>query len=79
VGDNVIGDDKNEGKLLAISIAMSMQWYDLGRIARLSTSRASLEATGCLHRASACAVLPRRQPWSMNLLKQHKALTKHNF
>jgi hypothetical protein len=34
VGDNEIGDDKNEGKLLAISIAMAVQWYDAGRIAR---------------------------------------------
>jgi hypothetical protein len=34
VGDNEIGEDKNEGKLLAISIAMAMQWYDAGRIAR---------------------------------------------
>jgi hypothetical protein len=32
-GDNEIGDDKNEGKLLAISIAMAVQWYDAGRIA----------------------------------------------
>jgi hypothetical protein len=34
VGDNEIGDDKNEGKLLAISIAMAMQQYDAGHIAR---------------------------------------------
>jgi hypothetical protein len=34
VGDNEIGDDKNEGKSLAISIAMAMQRYDTGRIAR---------------------------------------------
>jgi hypothetical protein len=34
VGDNEIGDDKNEGKSLAISIAMAMQRYDAGRIAR---------------------------------------------
>jgi hypothetical protein len=32
VGDNEIGDDKAEGKLLAIPIAMAMQ--DAGRIAR---------------------------------------------
>jgi hypothetical protein len=41
--------------------------------------QALLEATGCRHRASACVVLPRRPPWSTNLLKQHKTLTKHNF
>jgi hypothetical protein len=34
VGDNEIGIDKNEGKLLAISIAMATQRYDSGRIAR---------------------------------------------
>jgi hypothetical protein len=34
VGDNEIGDDKNEGKSLAISIAMGMQRYDAGRINR---------------------------------------------
>jgi hypothetical protein len=28
-----------------------------------STSRAFLEATGCHHQASACAVLPWRLPW----------------
>jgi hypothetical protein len=34
VDDNEIGDDKNEGKLLAISIAMAMQQYNAGRITR---------------------------------------------
>jgi len=34
VGDNEIGDNKNEGKLLAVLIAMAMQRYDSGRIAR---------------------------------------------
>jgi len=33
VGDNEIGDDKNEGKSLAILIAiMAMQRYDAGHI-----------------------------------------------
>ena len=45
VGDKEIGDDKNEGESLAISIAMVMQWYTAGRIARWRTSKASLEAT----------------------------------
>jgi hypothetical protein len=31
---NEIGDDKNEGKLLAILIAMAMQQYNVGRITR---------------------------------------------
>jgi len=34
VGDNEIGDDKYEGESLAISIAMAMQRYDAGHIAR---------------------------------------------
>jgi hypothetical protein len=32
VDDNEIGDDKNEGKSLAILIAMAMQQYNAGRI-----------------------------------------------
>jgi len=32
VGDNEIGDDKNGGKSLAISIAMAMHQYDSGHI-----------------------------------------------
>jgi hypothetical protein len=32
VGDNEIGDDKNEGESLAISIVMAMQRYDTGHI-----------------------------------------------
>jgi hypothetical protein len=32
VGDNEIGDDKNEDKSLAILIAMVMQRYNVGRI-----------------------------------------------
>jgi len=34
LGDSEIGDDKNEGELLAISIAMAMQRYDAGHIAQ---------------------------------------------
>jgi len=34
VGDNEIGDDKNEGKLLAILIVVAMQRYDAGHIAQ---------------------------------------------
>ena len=79
VANNEIGDNKNAGKSTTISMAMAMQRYDARRIARWSTSSASLEATGCLHRASACAVSPRRPPWSMISNKTHKTLTKHNF
>jgi hypothetical protein len=60
VANNKFNDEKNAGKLLAISIDMWMRWYNAGRIAQCTTSRASLEATGCCHWASACAVLPRR-------------------
>jgi hypothetical protein len=34
VGDNEIGINKNEGKSLAISIAMAMQQYDAELIAQ---------------------------------------------
>jgi len=58
VANNEIDETQNAGKLTTISVAMAMQRYDAGRIARWSTSRASLEVTGCRHRVSACAVLP---------------------
>jgi hypothetical protein len=64
VGNNELAITKNAGKLLAILIAMQMQRYDPGWIDRWSTSRASLEATGCRHWASARIALPRRPPWS---------------
>jgi hypothetical protein len=79
VGNNESKTTKNAGESMAISIAMAMQWYDAGCIAQWITSGASLEATGCSHRASACAVSPRRPPWSTNSLKQHKTLTKNYF
>ena len=79
VANNEIGDNKNAGKSTTISMAMAMQGYNAGRITRWGTSRASLEATGCRHRASACAVSPQRPPWSTNSNKTHKTLTKHNF
>jgi len=79
VGDNESRATKNADELLAISIAVAMKWYDVGRIAQWSTSRASLKATGCRHWLIACAVLPRWPPWSTNSDKTHKTLTKHNF
>ena len=79
VGDNESTATKNAGKSLAILIAMAMQRCDVGRIAQWSTSRASLKATGCRHRSSACAVLPWRLSWLTNLNETHKTLTKHNF
>jgi hypothetical protein len=60
VANNEIDETKNAGTLTTISMAMAMQRYDAGRIARWNTSWASLKANGCRHWASACAVLPRR-------------------
>jgi len=79
VANNEIDETKNAGKSTTISVAMAMQWYNAGHIARWSTSRASLEATGCRHRENAFAVSPRWPPWSTNSNKTHKTLTKHNF
>ena len=45
--------------------------YNEGCIAQWSTSRASLEATGCWHWLSVCAVSPRRPPWSTNLNERY--------
>ena len=79
VANNEIDETKDSGKSMAISMAMAMQQYDAGRIARWSTSRASLDANGCRHRVSARIALPQRPPWSTILNKTHKTLTKHNF
>jgi hypothetical protein len=51
-----INGKKNAAKSLAILIAMAMQGYDARCIARWSTSRASLETSGCRHRLSACLI-----------------------
>jgi hypothetical protein len=53
VANNEIDETKNAGKSTTISMAMAMQRYNTGRIAQWSTSRASLEATGCRYRANA--------------------------
>jgi hypothetical protein len=78
-GDNESTTTKNAGKSVAISIAMAMQRYDVGRITQWSTSRASLEATGCRHRWSDCIILPWQLTWSKNSNQIHKTPTKHNF
>ena len=72
-GQKQIGNNKKcrAGESLVISIAMWMRRYNVGHIARWSTSRASIEATGCCHRASARIASPQRPPWLKNLLKQH--------
>jgi hypothetical protein len=43
VGNNKSTATKYAGESMAISIAMAMQWYDAGRIARWITSGASLK------------------------------------
>ena len=53
VCDNKSTAKENAGKSMAISMVIAMQRYEAGRIAQLSISRASLEATVCLHWASA--------------------------
>ena len=45
----------NTPTLLAVSMAIVMQRYDTAHITRWRGSRASLEATGCHHRASTCS------------------------
>ena len=77
----VVGDNKSiatriAGKSLAISIAMAMQRYDVGCITRSSTSRISLEATGCCHLSSACTILPRWPPWLKNSFMKHTNTNK---
>ena len=66
VGDNESTATKNAGESMANSIAMAMQRYDAGHIARWSTSGASLKATGCHHRLSACIVSSLWPPLSKN-------------
>ena len=50
VVNNEIDVTKNAGKLSKISMTMRMRRCYAGHIARRSTSRASLKATGCRHR-----------------------------
>jgi hypothetical protein len=75
-GNNKINDAKKSGKLLAISITTGMQQSKAGRMAQWSTSRASLEATGCCHWASVCAVLPWRPSWLAILVENTKHYQK---
>ena len=74
VANNKIDETKDAGKSMAISMAMAMQWYNARCIAGWRTSRASLEATGCRHRASACAVSPQRPRHGRRIQIKH---TKH--
>jgi hypothetical protein len=49
--------------MTTIAIAMPPEQYGAVRIAQLSASVASWEATRCRHQASAHAVLPQQPPW----------------
>ncbi len=66
---------KNTHQMLAISKAMRIRWCNVGHIAQWSASVASCKATRCRHWASACAVSPRRLPWS-TISKRKKNTTK---
>ena len=79
VGNNESMATKNAGELMAISITMATQRYNAGRIARWSTSGASLDATGCRHRLSACAVSLQRPPWSAISVENTKHYQKTIF
>jgi hypothetical protein len=72
VGDNKSTATKNAGESMAISIAMALQRYDTGRIARWSTSEPSLEATGCRHQSSACTIT-----LVAAMVNEFKSNTKH--
>ena len=56
--------EKNAPPLRANLMAMTMRRCDDKRIAQCSMSRATLEATGCLHWASIRPISLRRTPWS---------------
>jgi hypothetical protein len=75
VGNNESATTKNAGKSLVFSIAMQMRRCDVGRIARWRTSRASIEAIGCCHWASAGG----HHIMVDNFGQKHKTLTKNYF
>jgi hypothetical protein len=77
VGNNESATTKNAGESLVISIAMQMRRCDVGRIARWSTSWASLEAIK-RHRTSAHIASPQRPPVYESGQK-HKTLTNNYF
>jgi hypothetical protein len=68
-------NNKNAGELLAILIAMQMWQYNAGHISQWITSKAFLEATGCCHWASACAILPWQLLW-LTILAANKNYSK---
>jgi len=57
--------EKNGLAWRAILMAMRIRQYDAKRIAQYGRSRATLDATGCCHRASIPPLSPRRMPWSL--------------
>jgi hypothetical protein len=72
VATNEINETKHARKMTMILMAVPPGQYGVMCIAQWSTSRTSKEATGCRHQASAHIALPRRPPWSTNLVKNTK-------
>ncbi len=60
----IINNRKNGPAFLAISMVMRIRRYGAKLIAQYGRSRATLDATGCRHRASISPVSPQRTPWS---------------
>ncbi len=58
----------------AISMATAVRWSNTDSIARCGMSRATLEATGCRHRATTCFVLPQQLP-GQQAYKQQSRIT----
>jgi hypothetical protein len=52
----------NAPHLPAILIATAVRWSNTDGIAQCGMSRATLEATECLHWATTCSVLPQHPP-----------------
>jgi hypothetical protein len=60
----------NTQSLLAVLMGMPMHRCNAKHTAQLSTTRASLGATGYCHWASTRTVLPQQLPWSLMVLTQ---------
>ncbi len=79
VGDNGIDDDEKRRETAGDFDHHADAAVRCRAHCPMEHTHTSLEATGCRHWASACAILPQRPPWSTNTLKTHKTLTKNYF
>jgi len=80
VGNNESTTTNNAGESLVILIAMQMWRYDVGRIARWSTSRATLKAaTGCHHRAECLRCIALAANMVGKFVENTQITNKHNF